>query len=61
MYYFDGSLECFNGDHLPYGIIATFVSAVFLIPFPFYMLAISYNFVKVSHWLADIHKSTIQL
>ena len=53
MYYFDGTLECFNEDHLPYGIVATLVSAAFLIPFPFYMLAISYNFVKVRHQLAD--------
>ena len=47
VYYFDGSLECFGGGHLSYGIVATVIAAVFLIPFPLYMLAIGYNFVKV--------------
>ena len=47
VYYFDGELECFNGKHLPYGVIAIIISVVVLLSIPVYVLAITFNFIKV--------------
>ena len=47
VYYFDGTLQCFAGQHLPYGVIAILVSVLVLIPLPTYVLAVSFNYIKV--------------
>ena len=47
MYYFDGELECFKGKHLPYGVTAVIITVVVLISLPVYVLAITFNFIKV--------------
>ena len=47
VYYFDGELECFKGKHLPYGVIAVIITVVVLLSLPVYVLAITFNLVKV--------------
>ena len=49
VYYFDGELECFRGRHLPYGVIALIITAVILLSLPIYVLAITFNFIKVCY------------
>ena len=46
MYYYDGTLHCFTGGHLPYGMIAIII-IVFLILFPLYVLAMTLNLINV--------------
>ena len=41
-------MQCFAGQHLPYGMIAIIVLVMFLIPFPIYVFAIIFNLIKVS-------------
>ena len=48
MYYYDGTLQCFAGQHLPYGVTAIIVLVMFLIPFPIYVFAVIFNLIKVS-------------
>ena len=47
VYYFDGELECFKGKHLPYAVVAVIISVVVLLSVPIYVLAVTFNLIKV--------------
>ncbi|XP_065897681.1 uncharacterized protein [Dysidea avara] len=59
VYYYDGTLQCLAGQHLPYGVIALTVLVLVLIPFPIYVFAIIFNLVKKAGPLKDVISSGV--
>ena len=59
VYYFDGTVPCFQSTHLYISIVALILSIVVVVPFPLLILAISFRRFKVD--LTHIHIYCAQL
>ncbi|XP_065897673.1 uncharacterized protein [Dysidea avara] len=60
VYYYDGTLQCFAGQHLPYGLIALLILVLVLIPFVLYVLVISFSLIKSAGPIRDVVSSGIE-
>ena len=48
VYFYDGSVTCYEDEHIIYAVISILVLLTFVIPFPFVVVAISRNYFKVN-------------
>ena len=60
VFYYDGSVECFHGIHLPMGIMAIFVLAVLVVPPPIGVILLTNGYWRVGPQYVNVLTSGLR-